>query len=253
MFEAEFDELRRRAEDLEDVRLLSLHQPETCKADALLRSVLPIQELEAAHTQLEAQKTSIETFKDEREELLDEREELHKQLDRVEGGQSNRSMSRAGNEDFDRVRPPLPLTFALLFLYLCCSRPGQLLFLQERNELRDRLASAGLELEKKESLLEEKERALQEAYAELDGVDQQWANEVKVTKAQNEELKDVSRLSVNRIETSYLTPCVVSSTGPARVREGERSSARRGPGTPGGDCRPAGQAGRTRGSQHGAG
>lgn len=115
VFDAEFDELRRRAEDLEDVRLLSpLHQPEICEADALLRSVLPIQELEAAHTQLEAQKTSIETFKDEREELLDEREELHKQLDRVEGGQSNRSMSRAGNEDFDRVRPPLPLTFTLL-------------------------------------------------------------------------------------------------------------------------------------------
>lgn len=199
MSDAEFDELRRRAEDLEDVRLHSpLHQPETCESNALLRSVLPIKELEAAHTQLEAQKTSIETFKDEREELLDEREELHKQLDRVEGGQSNRSMSRAGNEDFDRVRPPSRSHVPVLSLYLLIS-PGRLLSLQERNELRDRLASAGLELEKKESLLEEKERALQEAYAELDGVDQQWADEVKVTKAQNEELKDVSRpISLNR-------------------------------------------------------
>lgn len=64
---------------------------------------------------------------------------------------------------------------------------------QERNELRDRLAAAGVELEKKESILEEKERALQEAYAELDGADQHWADEVKVIKSQNEELKDVSR------------------------------------------------------------
>lgn len=48
-----------------------------------------------------------------------------------------------------------------------------------------------MELERKEVELQQKEKALQEAYAELDGSDQQWADEVKETKAQNDELKDV--------------------------------------------------------------
>lgn len=56
---------------------------------------------------------------------------------------------------------------------------------QERNDLRDRLAAANLELEQKEA-------ALEQAYQELDNSAAVWEEEVKETKAQNDELKDVS-------------------------------------------------------------
>ncbi|CED84430.1 Extracellular matrix glycoprotein Laminin subunits alpha and gamma [Phaffia rhodozyma] len=120
-----------------------------------------VQKLE---TQLDTHQATIATLEDEREDLLDQRDELTRQIEVLESGQRDLSADRANALDH---------------------------LDSERNELRDKLAASTLELERKQLELDQKEKALQDAFEELDTNDRQWADEVKEGKALNDELREV--------------------------------------------------------------
>jgi len=66
--------------------------------------------VETLEAQIATKTTSIATLEDEKEDLLDQRDELNQQLDAMENGQRERSISRVGDdEQLEQVR--------LLFLF----------------------------------------------------------------------------------------------------------------------------------------